>query len=333
MIRRSDEALRFLIEHDLLYLCGTVLGYDKLSAGFHGWMCRWIAETHGRDSLLLVPRGHYKTTIAGIGETIQDILANPNIRILITSSTPTLPAKTLRAVRAQFERNELLRALYPDVIWGNPKRDAPKWTDDEIVVRRGSDFKEPTILAASAGREITGLHFDKVLCDDIVNRDWCNTRDQMDKLEEWFRMLDAILEPGRGWKRILGTRYSDADLYSRLIAELPPQSVAIRQVIENGRPIFPEEFNEEHIEKMKRDMGPYLFSCQMMNDPVASEDAVFRLEWFRYYKDGDLPAGLDWYVTVDAAFGEQREHDEAAILVHAIDSEGNRYFHRLVHGR
>ncbi|PIW33319.1 MAG: hypothetical protein COW28_04135, partial [bacterium (Candidatus Ratteibacteria) CG15_BIG_FIL_POST_REV_8_21_14_020_41_12] len=62
---------------------------------------------------------------------------------------------------------------FPDVVWRNPKRDAPLWSLDEgLVFKRKTNRKEPTISAWGLTEGMpTGLHFERRVYDDIVTED------------------------------------------------------------------------------------------------------------------------------------------------------------------
>jgi len=56
-------------------------------------------------------------------------------------------------------------------------------------------------------------------------------------------------------------------------------------------PIFPEEFSAAKLEKFKRRLGSYHYSCQFLNNPVSPEDADFQESWLNYYNLQLLPDG------------------------------------------
>jgi hypothetical protein len=69
---------RRMAKHNLLFLARGVLGNDKLSPSLHAHFCEWHDKTrHMQWRLVLMPRGHYKTTLETIAGTIQ--LALPDV--------------------------------------------------------------------------------------------------------------------------------------------------------------------------------------------------------------------------------------------------------------
>jgi hypothetical protein len=51
-----------------------------------------------------------------------------------------------------------------------------------------------------------------------------------------------------------------------------------------GKPIFPTEFSIEKLERFRKRLGTYFFSCQFLNEPVNPEQVHFDTKYLRYYK-------------------------------------------------
>ena len=60
---------------------------DLAVADVHDDMAAWL-DTNERESrkLILIPRGHMKSSIITVGKTIQKLLLNPDLRILIANA-------------------------------------------------------------------------------------------------------------------------------------------------------------------------------------------------------------------------------------------------------
>jgi hypothetical protein len=86
-----------------------------------------------------------------------------------------------------------------------------------------------------------------------------------------------------------------------------------------GVPIFPTEFSVEKLERFRKRLGTYYFSCQFLNEPVNPIDATFRTEWLRYfslYKDNN-----QYRTEVDGVTGEiQKIHK---VMIQHNTHEGN----------
>jgi hypothetical protein len=47
----------------------------------------------------------------------------------------------------------------------------------------------------------------------------------------------------------------------------------------DGTPVF---LTREELADKRRDQGPYVFGCQMLQDPTADDKQGFKAEWLKY---------------------------------------------------
>jgi hypothetical protein len=75
-------------------------------------------------------------------------LNDPEITVGIFSHTRPIAKAFLRQIKREFETNEQLKALFPEILYANPAAESPKWSEDEgITVKRSSNPKEATVEA------------------------------------------------------------------------------------------------------------------------------------------------------------------------------------------
>ena len=224
--RRGKQDLAFLIENILNDPDDS--RYLKL-APFHHELIAELNTFWNSDEeffLAMLPRGSLKTSLLTIAWSIQRILNNPNVRILITSERGDNSRKFLREISEHFERNPRLRYYY-----GNWMTTEQKWTEFEIVVsKRTQILKEPTVATGSTEQSPVSAHFDLILIDDLVSRSNTMTADQIRKTKQYFRDLLSVRDKGT---KILttGTFWSFNDLYCELLRGLTPEKDFI-----NGQP-------------------------------------------------------------------------------------------------
>jgi hypothetical protein len=145
---------------DLYFLLRYILGVAKVE---NEWVyqrcCEVQREPNGR--LDLWAREHFKSTIITFGLTIQDVLNDPEITVGIFSFSRGIAKKELRRIKQEFENNKTLKACYPEILWENPAKQAPKWSEDDgIVVKRSGNPKEATIEAWGLTEAMpTGAHY------------------------------------------------------------------------------------------------------------------------------------------------------------------------------
>jgi len=271
----------------------------------HPWLVERIKEVEDCDdrTLDLWSREHWKSTIMTYGRNIQEILRNPEVRIGIFSHTRSLAKAFLHRIKHTFETNEILKTVFSDILWQNPGYDAPRWSLDEgIIVKRQGVYHEATIEANGLVDSMpTGKHYDILHYDDVVTRDSVTTPDQLSKVDECFRLsfnLGAVDHIGgtKGKIRVIGTPYHFNDQYARMEKEGGWIIRKRRCIDDHDVPVL---LSVEDLEEKKRQMGPYVYSCQMLLNPIAGSEQRFRIEWLHYYQS--LPPTLNLYLLVDPA--------------------------------
>jgi phage terminase large subunit-like protein len=321
------EVERELCKSDLFYLLTVVLGRKDLN---HDWLfarCREVqAEPNGY--LDLWPREHYKSTIITFGLTIQDILNNPEITVGIFSFTRPIAKAFLRQIMRELETNERLKTLFPDILWQNPKRDAPKWSEDDgIIVRRKSNPKESTVEAwGVVDGQPTSKHFGTMSYDDLVTRDSVTNPEMVEKVTEAWASSRALGTEG-GATRYSGTRWAYLDTY-RIMIERGAVKERRYTVTEDGTVEgVPVLRSREWIAEKRREMGPFVFSAQMLLDPAADRTQGFQESWLRYYpnsRSGDFE-GLNKYLLIDPANDKKKKSDFTAMAVIGLGPDENYY--------
>jgi hypothetical protein len=201
------DAQRWLARHDLFYLLTELLGRRDLD---HDWLyarCREV-ESAPDGHLDLWAREHGKTSIITFGKTIQDVLIDREITIAIFSHTRPAARVVLRQIKFELEHNEDLKTLFDDVLWPNPRRQSPKWSEaDGLVVRRDGNPKESTIEAWGMVDGLpTGRHFRLRVYDDVIDKKAVTNPTMIRKVTEMWELSLALGTRG-GAARYIGTRY------------------------------------------------------------------------------------------------------------------------------
>lgn len=269
-------------------------------------------------------REHFKSTIITLGLTIQDVLNDPEVTVGIFSHTRPAAKGFLRQIKVEFEGNEDLKDLFPDVLWRHPQKQSPKWSEDEgIVVRRKTNPKEATIEAwGLVDSQPTGKHFRILLYDDVVTETSVGTPDMMKKTTDRWRLSLSLGAIGGG-RRMIGTRYHSLDTYGVVIEQqsaIPRIYPATDDGTETGAPVL---MTPETLAKKRRDFGKYIYGAQMLLNPFADKAQGFHEEWLRFWTP-DKWRGLNRYILCDPA-GEKkgREHKDPDYTVFAVIGLGS----------
>ena len=241
---------------------------------------------------------------------------------------------TKEQIKTELEGNDVLKQLFPDILWSRPSL-AKRWSLDKgITVKRKTNPKEATVEAWGVvdGQPI-GKHFLILMFDDLVTDDGVGNADQIRKTTHKFRMADNLGTEG-GWRRMAGTFYHLHDTYSMLIKE---KIVKVRKhpctldgtenfVAENCVLKSPEE-----LQRKRTAQGPYVFGSQMLLDPTADKSQGFQLGWIKYWPATQF-GGLNLYLIADPASGKKAKAKAGDYTVFAVIGLGADRKYRLVDG-
>lgn len=286
------------------------------------------------NHLDLWARGHYKSTILTFGQTIQDILNNPEITVGIFSHTRPIAKGFLRQLKRELESNETLKAIFPDILYANPKAESPKWSEDEgIIVKRKSNPKEATIEAwGLVDGQPTSKHYKLMLYDDVVTRESVTTPDMINKTTEAWE-LSSNLTSTNGKVRYAGTRYHFNDTYSEISrrgAAIVRLHAATEDGTVEGKPVL---LSREELDKKRRDQGPYTFAAQQLLNPIADEAQGFKSDWIQYFKQQDDGRSFNKYILVDPANEKKKTSDYTSMIVIGLGLDENYYVLDIIRDR
>ncbi len=320
--KKGPMLRRWAIE-DLYFLLRYLLKRTDVEKQWLFERCREVQESPN-NHLDLWARFHYKSTIITYALTIQEILKNPEITVGIFSHTRPAAKSFLRQIKRELETNTWLQSAFPDVLYADPQKQSPKWSEDDgIVVRRGANPKEATVEAWGLVDGMpTGKHFDLLLYDDVVTKEAVSSPEMVQKTTDAVRLSYALGTP-EGVRRMIGTRYNYADSYDSIMKDgtfHPRIYPATQDGKEDGEPVL---VPRDKLVKLKTDMGDYIFACQMLQNPIAGSQAMFNIEDVKNYEV--RPQTLNAYILIDPARSKKKDSANTAMAVLGIDVAGNKY--------
>lgn len=322
---KDCETLRDLCRRDLFFLLIVGLGRSDANRQWLYDRCREV-EANPNGYLDLWAREHYKSTIITLAMTIQDVLKDPEITVGIFSHTRGISKAFLAQIMREFESNEFLKALFPDVLFAEPKKQSPRWSLDEgIIVRRKGNPKEATIEAwGLVDGQPTSKHYGLMVYDDVVTVESVSTPEQIAKTTQaWELSLNLGSDGGR--TRYVGTRYHANDSYRTILARgsaTPRLHAATDDGTAQGNPVL---FTSETWAKRKRDMGPYVLACQMLQNPISEGFQSFKRDWLNHYVAQPHRDSMTIYILVDPAGEKKKGSDYTVILTVGLGADGNYY--------
>jgi len=309
---------------------------------FHSDLCHFVETNTNRKKLILMPRGHLKTTVITVGYCLQRIARDPKVRILIANATGSMAEAMLSQIKKHLQYNKTFKKYFGDLSTG-----AAKWRDNMITLPTGEgsyQSKENTVTAYGLNGSLVSSHYDMIIVDDPHNRENINTKDQIEKVKQSYRDLLDLLEPG-GQMIIIGTRWHDDDLYGMVMDKDNPQAkefdVFKTQALEGmklekrpnghykitkGKVLWPKKYNHKTLSTLLNEKGLYEFSCQYQNEPVDDENAVFHKEWFHQYDKTDFKdRKMVKFTAIDPAISLKERADFTAIVTIGVDIFGKVY--------
>lgn len=297
----TRQQMRELGKNNLYYLCKVILGYDKLVPHVHMPMCEFADTVKVNRRLKLMPRTHFKTTIWTIALSIQDIIKDCNVTILIVADTGTNASRFMREIQQHFEMNELFRWLYPELI--PPNFTKATWSQTEMIVPRTKVRREPTVDAIGAMGGIESRHYDIIRPDDLVTEKCIHSDVEMDNLNTWAGGLESLLNNEMtGLIDFTGSRKKKGDLYevqtkrysdgyeTQDIGPHASQSGELatfwRRDIEDGEVIFPEQNSMKFLMRLKK-FDPQRYHAQYANSPKGTGLNTYNDEQLRFWRWSD----------------------------------------------
>jgi hypothetical protein len=325
---RRDLAER--AKGDLFFMASGVLGFRDLSIGCHGELCGFLDKNPARFKLVMMPRGHFKTSVATISRVLQKVCKNPNERILLANETSTNAQRFLNAIKQHAEGNKVFRALFSEIIPKNPKR----WSAAELEFNRQWMGPEPTIDSCGMTGAMTSRHFTHITIDDPISEEAAKSDATMqDTITRIDKIISLMVKPDENSFDLIGTRWAYHDVYSHFMKLYGSKLVKfIRAAIEENDPIFPEFFSVESLAQARLNMGEYMFSCLYMNNPRDAAAQDFNTQDVRFWRwtqdencvvlyDGNSEieevvelSKLDITVSVDLAVSEKITDDRNAVV-------------------
>lgn len=355
--------IREAAETDLIFFINLVAPHrvwGMIHKDVVDWWCREGAKSH---QLLLLPRGHQKSTLVAY-RVAWEITRRPDVTILYISSTSGLAEQQLRLIKSILTSKNY-RRYWPEMVHEQEgKREI--WNTSEIAVdhpkRKSEGVRDATVFTGGLTTSLTGFHCDIAVLDDVVVQENAYTDEGRNRVKTQYSLLSSIENPG-ALEWVVGTRYHPSDLYQDLIemeeekyndkgelyGSVPVFEVLQREVEDagdgTGEFIWPRQqrtdgrwfgFDTSILMKKK---AQYLdvtqYYAQYYNNPNDPTSAFISSDKFQYYDKGHLNYSegawyykdrkLNVYASIDFAFSMTKRSDYTAIVVIGIDASSNIY--------
>lgn len=339
---------------DFWQFCTDVLQYKNLQP-FHQQLCNFVQDKRKHKRLILLPRGHLKSTIITVGYSLWRLAQDPTLRILIANATAPMSESFLRQIKSHIKRNQSFIDLFGDL-----SRGAEKWADGAIRLAHATSHaaKENSITAFGIGGNLVSQHYDIMIFDDLVNRENIHTEERIADVRQFYvDAQDLVDDPIHTEQIMIGTRWTEYDLYGSILDRENPEReewrILKRETVEGdfeiqknkkggfeivgGTLLYPFKFPRKALNKLIAAKGLYDFSAQYLNNPVPAGQSIFRHE-FKYYEPADTKGyEFNTYITIDPAFydpkSKTRDLDYTGITIIKVPYTNDWYIWDLIMDR
>ena len=355
----EKELVKQAAEADLLTFIKLVAPHRMLGA-VHEELCRWWQREDAKDNqLVLLPRDHQKSQMIAY-RVAWWITKHPETTVLYVSATANLAEKQLKAVK-DILLSDIYRFYWPEMV-NEMEGKRERWAVDEISVdhpkRKAEGVRDATIKAAGITANVTGLHCQVAVLDDVVVPDNAYTQIGRDQVRAFYSQLSSIESTGaKEWA--VGTRYHPGDLYKDMMEmsesywdeaideeiENEVYEVFERVVETNGEFLWPKQRRTDgkvfgfDAKELARKKAKYLditqFYAQYYTNPNAVETQLIDKSRFNYYERDKIEnfSGA-WYINdkllyvyaaMDFAYTVNNSSDYTVIMVVGVDEDNNYY--------
>jgi predicted phage terminase large subunit-like protein len=263
---------------------------------------------------IALPPGHAKSTVGSKSFPAFYLGRDPNRSVISVSHTAELSTDFGRAVLG-LVRNELHQAVFPDC----------RLSEDSAASTRFSTTRGGTYFAVGLGGAITGRRANLVVIDDPFKdrADALSAANRKAVREAYSSVIYPRLTPG-GAIVLIQTRWHEDDLLGWLLREHAAdgwQLISMPAIAESeegwrrvGDALWPEAFPVEALGEIRAAIGEVAWVSLYQQRPAALEGAIFRREWWRYFRE--TPPKLDRVVfSLDTAFKVGASNDYSVATV------------------
>ena len=324
-IKDSDEKNQRMDQarDDFFFFCKTYLShmfYENFS-WFHQDIIKGLIDTDYKRILLAAPREHGKTHLVFLGYTLWAALFKKHNYIVIFSASANMSRDQMHNIKIELENNETIFTDFGDVR-------TSVWRKDNIILSTGVEIKALGAECATRGLTRPGQRPDLIIFDDLEKDKVAHSKVMRGNLYNWVKRVAIPL--GRDARILyIGTILNYDSVLKRLMNEFADNpdwliklySAIVKGTIDDlrsGRPIevlWPEYWSQERLKIKLNEIGSAAFSTEYLNNPLSSDEMVFKPEWFSYYDYDISTKKLDIITAVDPAVGKSTGDYSAIVTI------------------
>jgi len=292
---------------------------------------------NGKINRLIVnmPPRHTKSEFASYLLPSWMVGRNPKLKIIQATHTGELAIRFGRKAKHLIDSEDYAKIF------------KTRLQEDSKAAGRWETAQGGEYFAAGVGGAITGRGADLLIIDDPHSEQDALSAGALENAYEWYTSGPRQrLQPG-GKIVCVMTRWSTKDLTGMLLSHQKEAKADQWEVVEfpalldhgsGTKPVWPEYWNAEELEKVKATLPVAKWNAQWMQNPTSEEGALIKREWWRKWKSDKIPPLKHVIQSYDTAFMKKETADFSAITTWGIffpdqDSGANLILLDAVKGR
>jgi len=292
----------------------------------------------GRYTLVMMPRGFAKTTIAGVAVPIMETLYQDiKVGVYVSEAGPHARMQ-LNNVKRELSENFRIISIFGKL---KPElSDSKKWTEEFFETKTGVAWG-----ARGRGSQIRGFNHqghrpDKIICDDLEDKESVATEAQREKTREWTYgdLLPALPEMNPNATIVmLGTLLHPEALLETLAQD--PLWTVVRFGCTDAQNdlLWPQNMSAEKLRIRKESYARagqlHVFYMEYFNESRAPETQKFRKEYFHYGPVPADPVPVATSIYCDPAISKRDTADDSVIAVCSMCADGRIFLREAWGGR
>ena len=284
-----------------------------------------IASGKIKRLIVNMPPRHTKSEFASYLFPAWMVGKNPKLKVIQTTHTGELAVRFGRKMKNLVDTSEFAQ-VFEDCKIAADSKAAGRWETN-----KGGEY-----YAAGIGGAITGRGADLLIIDDPHSEQDALSETAMDSAYEWYTSGPRQrLQPG-GAIVIVMTRWSTKDLTGKLLkAQSEPKAdqwevIEFPAILPSNKPVWSNYWKWEELEGVKASLSEGKWQAQWQQNPTSEEGSIIKREWWKEWKEKDIPDLIHIIQSYDTAFSKKETADFSAITTWGVFYPPNKGPHLIL---
>lgn len=328
--------------------CGETLFPEHFStedSPLHHQIDELLDDDSIEKAAIAAPRGLGKTTRLSIGKCGQAILFSKYRFIVYVSNSFDAAQRQTNNLKRELLTNQTIRRYFGDIRPEKVDGVEEDFSKVSWVAENKITGEKTIVLPRGYGQQIRGLKFgaqrpDLIIFDDLEETELLHNPAQRKKLKDWF-FSDALeakdQREGANCKIVyIDTLKHEDSLLAELLELEEWRSIRLSICDENYNSLAPGFRSTENVkaavENARRAGTLDHFYREHMSEVVATENATFKNEHFKYYEEEELllnhNLNVENFVIVDPAKTAKASAAHSAVIGVGVNLKTNAIYVR-----